>query len=39
MAGYLELEMTEDDAKKEVERIFKEIDVNDTGEIDFTEFC
>jgi len=31
--------MDEDEAKKEVDRIFTTIDVNNTGAIDFTEFC
>lgn len=37
MIGYSKL-MGEDEAKKEVDRIFKTIDVNGTGAIDFTEF-
>jgi calcium-dependent protein kinase len=31
--------MGEDNAKKEVDKIFTTIDVNGTGAIDFTEFC
>jgi len=31
--------MDEEEAKKEVNRIFTTIDVNNTGAIDFTEFC
>merc|ERR1712050_661339 len=37
MIGYGKT-MEEDDAKKEVDRIFSVIDVNSTGAIDFTEF-
>jgi len=37
MIGYSKL-MGEEEAKKEVDRIFKTIDVNGTGAIDFTEF-
>lgn len=35
IAGYTEM-MGEEEAKKEVDRIFKSIDVNNTGAIDFT---
>lgn len=37
MVGYTKT-MGEDDAKKEVERILDTVDVNQTGNIDFTEF-
>jgi Ca2+-binding EF-hand superfamily protein len=37
MVGYTKT-MGEDDAKKEVERIMDTVDVNQTGNIDFTEF-
>lgn len=37
MVGYTKT-MGEDEARKEVDRIFKTIDVNGTGAIDFTEF-
>jgi calcium-dependent protein kinase len=37
MIGYGKT-MGEEDARKEVDRIFKTIDVNNTGAIDFTEF-
>jgi len=37
LKGYTKLN-GEDDAKQEVERIFKTIDVNDTNAIDFSEF-
>lgn len=37
MAGYTKT-MGEDDAKREVERIMDTVDVNQTGNIDFTEF-
>lgn len=37
LIGYSKM-MGEDDAKKEVDRIFQVIDVNNTGAIDFTEF-
>lgn len=38
MIGYSKL-MGEENAKKEVDKIFVTIDVNGTGAIDFTEFC
>lgn len=38
LIGYSKM-MDEDEAKKEVDRIFTTIDVNNTGAIDFTEFC
>jgi len=37
MVGYSKL-MGDEEAKKEVDRIFTTIDVNGTGAIDFTEF-
>jgi calcium-dependent protein kinase len=36
--GYSKI-MGKTEAEKEVERIFKTIDINNTGAIDFTEFC
>ena len=36
--GQLTAMMGEEEAKKEVDRIFKSIDVNNTGAIDFSEF-
>ena len=37
LVGYSKIQ-SEEEAKKEVDRIFKEIDVNGTGAIDFSEF-